>query len=462
MKKMRLTRRLQLFLSPAKVVCDQSAELDGMDKILDEADGIEGLLAGILRDVNSGKEPNTGREGVTAEQILKLGILRRRHGLSYRDLAQATNDSLSMRRFLNLEPGKALSKSAIQGNLKKVGEETWEMANECLLQYAAAKGVEKGNVVRGDTTTVETNIHYPTDASLLNDVVRVLCRNMAAARQIVGQTVCFCDHRRRSKKKLYQINNAHGVDKRHEPYLELIRVGRETVHQAEALLPVLENFSSNDFFEMLKVDSIRHELKTHIPCGRKVVDQAYRRIVKHEQVPAEEKIVSIFEPETDIIVKGFRDVVFGHKIMLTTGASGLLLTLKVLAGNPKDSTLVPETLSKLESLYQQAPFGAAFDGCFASTANRDLAKGHGVSELTFSKNRSLSLSSLVSSPKMHTALLRFRAGVEGCISFLKRIFGFSRVLDRTKETFSAALQMGRLAYNLTLLTRMALAKEASS
>ena len=115
--------------------------------------------------------------------------------------------------------------------------------------------------------------------------------------------------------------------------------------------------------------------------------------------------------------------------------------------------------------HQQA-FGAvpartAFDGCFASFENRDLLKNAGVEELTFSKNLSIKLETLVSSKRIHKMLLRFRAGVEGCISFLKRVFSFTRVLDRSKETFRAALQLGAAACNLTLLARYNIARSST-
>jgi IS5 family transposase len=286
---------------------------------------------------------------------------------------------------------------------------------------------------------------------------------MDCAQQIVGkQAAPFTDHRRRAKAKLYKINNVSGDEARYPFYLELIRVTRETVQDAQALVPLLEKYQSADLIGMLRVDAARGTLETYIPLAKQVIDQAYRRIVKKEQVPVAEKIVSIFEPHTDIIVKGFRDVVFGHKVMLSTGASGMLLTLNVLDGNPKDSTLVPETLAKLKELYAKAPLALAFDGCFASAANRDLIKAAGVEDLTFSKNGSLDLATLLTSPKIHRALRNFRAGVEGCISFLKRVFGFSRVLDKGKETFAAALQMSAFAYNLTLLARMRLAAKSSA
>jgi len=461
---MRLLKKLQLFLRPAKIFHDRISELEEIDKVLQVAPGLDAVLELVLKDVNGGKESKTGRDGVTAEQIVKLGLLRKRHDMTYRELAVASGDSQSMRLFLNLPEGSGLSKSAIHGNLKAVKDTTWEKASECLVLHAKSEGFDGGEAVRGDTTTVETNIHYPTDASLLCDSVRVLCRIMDAAQTILGkEKVIFIDHRRRAKAKLFLINNTRGEGKQHPFYLELIRVTRETVTQAEAVIPILEEgYRSNDIFVAAKISKLLNQLKGFFPLAKQVVSQAYRRIVGKEKVPASEKIVSIFEEHTDIIAKGARDVVFGHKVMLTTGVSGLVFTLSVLDGNPGDSTLVSETLVDLQSLHGKAPVVVAFDGCFGSTANRDLAKAAGVEDLTFSKNGSMDLSTLLSSPKIHGALRNFRAGIEGCISFLKRVFGFARVLDRSKETFSAALHMGAFAYNLTLIARMSLAAKTTA
>jgi IS5 family transposase len=139
----------------------------------------------------------------------------------------------------------------------------------------------------------------------------------------------------------------------------------------------------------------------------------------------------------------------------------MVLTMRVLDGNPTDSTLVSDTLEDLQSLYGKAPTAMAFDGCFASVANRDAAKAAGVDDVTFRKNGNMKLSTLVSSTKLNRLLRNFRAGIEGCISFLKRTFGFSRVIDRSLETFNAALHMGAFAYNITLLARMCIAERPS-
>lgn len=456
---MRLLKRLQLFLRPQKVETSQAAELEEIGKILRSEPGINSVYERVLQDVSGGKS-STGAEGLTAEQIVKLGILRMRFGTTYRELSRLTEDSLSVREFLDVAPGKSLSKSGINRNLKRVKESTWEMLNECLKQAALKSGMEDGQVVRGDTTTTKTNIHFPTDASLLWDSVRVLTRAMNRAKARTGAPIESSDHHRRAKKKLYKINNARNQDGRHPHYLELIRLTRWTLSYAEKAVVVLKQYSPTSEEELLAVMTAEAVLEHYIPLVKQVIDQAYRRIVNGEQLPASEKIVSIFEPHTDIIVKGQREVIFGHKVLVTTGKSSLVLNMSVLDGNPADSSLVSDILNQHKASYGTAPVDLALDGGFASIANRDLAKQQGVINITFSKNLNMPLESLVSSNKKHKMLMRFRSGIEGCISFLKRIFGLRQIFDRTSDTFKAMLQCAACAYNLTLLARFNIQRAA--
>jgi transposase, IS5 family len=426
-----------------------------MGRILEHAPGIDAACEQVIKDIVGDKTTESGAEGLSGLQIIKLGILRKRHEMTYRGLADATKDSLSMMRFLEFRVGQSLSKSAIQSNLKKIKDGTWELVNACLLGHAKDEAIEEGDSIRGDTTTTETNIHFPTDSSLMNDVVRVISRTLARIYDALGgDVVKYVDHSRRAKAKLYQINNTRGEEKRHPYYLELIRVTKAAVKYAESVLAELEKHETSDLEQMLEIEAGKIALKKYIPLGKNVIEQAYRRIVKKEEVAAAEKIFSIFEVDTDIIVKGFRDVVFGHKVSVVTGKSSLVLDLSVLDGNPKDSTLVESILNEHKESFGKFPENAAFDGCFASNDNRDFAKAGGVSNITFSKNLNMSLESLMETPKKHRSLLNFRAGIEGCISFLKRVFGFSRVLDKGLESFKSTLQCGVVAYNLTLLARI--------
>ena len=168
---------------------------------------------------------------------------------------------------------------------------------------------------------------------------------------------------------------------------------------------------------------------------------------------SEQKVVSLFETHTDIIVKGRRDVVFGHKVALTTGKSFLILDCRVLRGNPADQTLVADIIERHVDSYGHAPRQMAFDGGFATINNRDLAKRRGVIDVMFSKTRGMALTSLATSKKCFKLLARFRAGIEACISALKRSFGFNRVLAKGWDGFKAAIQCSVVTFNLTVLAR---------
>jgi IS5 family transposase len=458
---MRLIQRLQLFLRPAKVETKQSDELEEIARILDQAPGMREIYAEVLKEVAHGKCEKTGRGGLTAEQIVRLGILRARSGATYRELEHMTADSLSVQAFLNIAPGVGIKKSSINSNLKCVSEATWRKINDCIKVVALRDGMEDGKALRGDTTTTKTNIHHPTDASLLVDGIRVLTRPMNRLKAWCGVELESSDHYRRAKSKLYKINNTRKARVRRECYLELIRVARMTLGYAENSVEILKTFKSVELDSLPRLIALEWELKHYIPLVKQVIDQAHRRIAYGENVPVSEKIFSIFEPETDIIIKGQRDIVFGHKLFLTTGKSSLIFHVSTLDGNPSDSSLVEQSLKEHKRFYNYAPDDVAFDGGFASTANRDIAKAEGVKNITFSKNGTMPLETLVSSKKKQKMLLRFRAGIEGCISFFKRIFGATKILDRTKETFKAVLQCGAVAYNLTLLARFRLRQAAT-
>lgn len=452
---MKLRSQLQLYIKPASPETDLSEELRVISDILEKAEGITEFYDQVLKDINAGKTPKSGgRQGMTAEQAVRAGILRYRFGYSYRQLAHASSDSLSVREFLNLGYGKGFKKSTFQENIKKIQECTWEELNDCLKRYASLKGIETGGRLRTDTTVTAANIHYPTDASLLNDTVRVLTRAMTRAGELTSAPVEFTNHYRASKKKLYKINNSRKQAKVRKEYLELIRLTRATVIYSQKALTLLEHFDEvRSLDEHLQLNKAIAELKQYIPLGKRVIDQAYRRLIRGEKVPSQEKVVSIFEPHTDILVKGTRDIIFGHKVVLTTGTSQLILDARVLEGNPADSSLVQEVLDKHQEFFGTAPSCAAFDGCFASEANRDYAKSSGVKELTFSKNRSMDLNSLVSSKRIHRELRNFRAGIEATVSILKRIFGWTRVYDKGRKSFAAAIQAGVVAHNLFILAR---------
>ena len=173
-----------------------------------------------------------------------------------------------------------------------------------------------------------------------------------------------------------------------------------------------------------------------------------------EPVPASEKLLSLFEPHADIIVKGCRNADYGHKLNLTTGRSGLILDLVIEAGNPDDSERLLPMLERHIAFYGQAPRQAAADGGYASRANLTQAKAHGIRDMAFHKKSGLKIEDMVTSRWVYRKLRNFRAGIEAGISCLKRAYGLARCTWRALDHFKAYVWSSVAAYNLALFTRL--------
>ena len=167
-------------------------------------------------------------------------------------------------------------------------------------------------------------------------------------------------------------------------------------------------------------DNAAEELEHSVSLAEQVISQTERRVLHAQKVPAKEKVFSIFEPHTDIIMKDRRETNYGHKITLTGGASGLLTDLVIEQGNPADSTLAVAMIERQEDIYGRVPRQAAFDGGFASKANLADIKNLGVKDASFHKKRGLKVADMVKSTWVYKRLRNFGAGIEGMISFLKR------------------------------------------
>jgi IS5 family transposase len=198
---------------------------------------------------------------------------------------------------------------------------------------------------------------------------------------------------------------------------------------------------------------LAEEIKHYVRLALCVIDQTERRVLRGEEVPSGDKILSIFEDHTDVIVKDRRETHYGHKLTLTAGASGLILDWVLEDGNPADSTLALRMLERQKDLYGRVPRQAAFDGGYASRANLAGAKHLGVKDVSFSKKRSLQVLDMVKSEWVYRRLQNFRAGIESWISFLKRSFGLERCSWRGWQGFARYVGASIVAANLLTLAR---------
>jgi IS5 family transposase len=436
-----------------------TAELRKIDEILRSLPGIAELIhADLVRGL---KDPSTGRRGnLTADQVFRVLQIKQMNGFSYEELAFHLADSKTYRAFLGIGfPDKVPKSSALQRDIKKIRPETLEQIHLLVLGKAKDENIEKGRKVRIDCTVVETNIHHPTDSSILYDCVRVLARIMKDAKENFEADFTFADHRRRAKKRALEILNAKSKKKRIKPYKDLLRATSLTVAYAEEAtraLPLARKKSAEpDFFS--EGFEIAKELSHYVVLAKKVIDQTERRVVKDETVPATEKVLSIFEPHTDIIKKDRRDTCYGHKVVLTGGDSGLFTDMVVLDGNPADSTLPVDMVQRLNEIYNRFPLKAAFDGGFASKDNLKQIKKLGVRDVTFRKKRGLKIAEMAKSTWVYKRMCDFRAGIEGMISFLKRCFGLRRCNWHGYESFKSYAWASVLTANLLLMARHLLA-----
>lgn len=428
------------------------AHSDELVKISELLDGQPELAELVHADLVRGlRDPDAGREGLSGDQALRAVVIKQMNGFSYDELEFHLGDSRCYRGFCRIGfADNPPSKSALQRAIKKVSEETLAEINRRLLLCARDLGVEDGRSVRIDCTVTATNIHEPLDSALLLDGVETLARLMAKTKEDCG--IAFTDHRRAAKRRALGILNAKNEKVRTALYRKLLKLTHKTLADVSRVLAELQRAPGS-----LAVITVIGQLEHFLPLVRRVVDQTERRVLRKEQVPASEKLVSIFEPHSDIIIKDRRDVHYGHKVALAVGASGLVTDINVLGGNPADSTLTIPMLERQREVYGRLPKSAAFDGGFASKDNLAAAKQLGVENVAFSKKRGLEVSEMTTSERIYRRLRDFRAGVEGIISFLKRCFGLRRCTWSGLESFKAYCWSSVVAANLLLLARRLLA-----
>ena len=439
---MRKMMHKQLPLMQEFIEHEHAEELAAMSEALDQCSGV---LARVEEELLCGRDASLGRRGLTADQVIRALVIKQMNDFSYEELAFHLADSTCYRRFCRIGGLETPpSKSTLQENIKRLTAETLEALNRALVHWAKRVSVEKGDVIRGDCTVVESTMHPPTDSWLLWDTVRVLVRELKRVRRY---GVDFTDHTRRVKRRWRAVSYSQGHEDRVVLYRDLLRMTEETLGSA-----------SRAVWRLARVDDVEAQrsrviLEHHATLGRRIVDQTRRRVFDGEVVPSREKVVSVFESHTDIIVKSRREVEYGHKVCLTTGKSSMILDCVILDGNPADSTLAEEMIRRHRDIFSAVPLAVTFDGGFASKDNLVQAKSMGVGAVVFSKRRGMEIHDMVPETWVYKRLRDFRAGIEGCISFLKRCFGWTRSSWKGFASFKAYVWGSILSANLLIVAR---------
>lgn len=430
-------------------------ELEQISTILDATPTVLDL---VFKDLTTTHRTDTGRKGMTAEQVLRAAILKQYRELTYEELAFHLEDSDAFRSFSRLDMGQHPSKSVLQENIKAIKEETWGAIHRDIIGYARKEKIEQGRTIRVDSTAVETDIHHPTDSTLLADGIRVITRWLTEGKALTPPPVyTFSDHQRVVKKRVMTILNARKDTVRQKAYRDLLHYAGLVLGYATDAIPLLTSYKGHTIEDTFSGQELARRLTRAVGLLGKVIDQTERRVFKGEKVPASEKIVSLFEDHTDIIVKGRRDTEYGHKIFLSGGASTMILGCLIERGNPADSDQYQPLLEQHRQWYDRMPRQVTADGGFASKDNLAFAKEHGVKDAVFAKRRGLSILEMAKSSWVYKKLRNFRAGIEAGISTLKRAFGLTRCTWSGWEGFKRYVWSNIVSYNLLVLARTKLA-----
>jgi IS5 family transposase len=448
---------------------DQGVRLEPILQAISEFIDEHGhLINKVRRDLNRGlKNPKTGRSGLTATQVLRSFVLQRVKNWDYRELRERIADGYTLRRFARFYSQLVPKHDAFNRAFNRLTPTTLEVINELVVMSAVALGLENGKKLRVDTTVVETDIHHPTDSTLLWDTVRVVTRLVGNLDNLLPDGVMGFTNRNRSARRRMQEIMRMTPKQRHRrlipKYRELIRTTEQVVGNARKVLKNTERVSSIDLMTEIAIKALRKEIDHYCGLGDHVIDQARRRVLHGEQVPNQEKIFSIFETHTDLIKRGkiLKPVEFGHKVYIAESARGLITQYRVLDGNPSDDVHVESSLKRHQETFGDAPSVYSADRGFFSHDNIEKCKGAGVELVCIPQRggrKTPAQESYEKSPTFKSGQ-RFRAGIEGRISVLFRGRGMKRCLAEGRERFELLVGAAVLANNLMVIARLLIERQ---
>ncbi len=403
------------------------------------------LLELVKADITAGlKESNFGRKDMpSVEQILRAALFKEVKGYDYRELEYAQSDSRVCCRFIKLSPDRPYCFQTFQSYIAKIKESSLQELLIAINKIAIAEGLETIDQFRQDSFVVETNIHFPTNNSLVWDCMKESHRLLEQlSKEISGAT--YMSYLKGAKKIYFHINNTKTGEKRVDLFNKQLILFTKVINNISNAIKKKSNCSS-----IVGLAIIRAMEKLE-PLLSKVYNMTHRKEIDGEAVPNDQKLFSIYELHTNIIVKGSREVKFGHKVNVGTGKSNLILVCTILEGNPADSTLYQGTIDKLVESYSKVPRDSATDGGYASKANADYAVEKGVTNIVFNKIVG-SLKNIVSSTNMETRLKKWRSGIEANISNLLRGFGLTRCNWKGLEHFKSKVLWSVIAYNTRVM-----------
>ena len=423
----------------------KNPEFGLMDTILEQHTELLNIVAKDI--IKKAKKSNFGRGDVpSVEQIMRAAIYKELRGLDYRELEYHQEDSRICALFIKIDELRPFSFQMYQKYISRISEKSLQKLLVELNKIAIEFGIEDLKKIRQDSTSIESNIHHPTNNSLVWDCIKT-SHNLLEQLSEELSNFNYIDYTKSAKKTHYKINVIKGKDKEEK----IKKLFKNQLIKFTKTINNLSNAVKKKSVCSVKAYTIQFAIESFIPMCEKVYSQTERFQIYGEKVANSEKVFSIYEPHTDIIVKGARDIKFGHKVDLSGGKSNLILDCDILKGNVSDSKLFKPAIDRIEKNYGIIPKSTSNDGGYASKFNSEFALKKGIKNVVFNKIVG-SLKNIASSLNMETRLKKWRSGMEAVISNLKRGFNLRRVNWKGFEHFKSKVLWSVIAYNIRVMT----------
>jgi IS5 family transposase len=434
-----------------KIVREHRAKYKEISRILDGNPEILDLVHEDLKQLSEGHQGGqNGRNGdFTSETILRALVVHATGGDSLRETVIRIAESDFLQDFLRTRKKAVMDYSFLDKCFKVIRPETWKRINEVLVQQAVANEAVNPSTIRTDTTAVETNIHWPTDAWLLWDTYRVTARLMRDGRDAFYASCPYRFHDRKIRR-LYLFITRYSNSKSKKRLRKVKQAYRTLVERVGQIVGNAGRFC--EFAQAsanIELQGVAAELKAFLPSMTAVVAQARRAQLNGEKVPAAERVFSIFEPHTELIKRGRRSkpTEFGHMVLLCQSPEKVITDYNVMEHRIADCKLTETVIDRHEKLFGQAPEVLAGDKGFCPEAEKYAELEERVDTLAIPKR----MRDFANAVMSHWQA--FRAGIEGTISGLKRAFRLARCFYRGFKSFEAAIGLAVFSHNLVVLAQ---------
>jgi IS5 family transposase len=434
--------------------------LDVIDAILDDEQLVELVTQALAR--RSPRSRTRGRECIAPDRVLRACVLKHLKGWSLRELELELRGSLVYRRFSRFDSDPIPDFSNLSRAFAALGDDLTRQIHARIVVHAIHDGIAPGRKLRTDTTVTESNVHYPTDSTLLADGIRVLTRSLERVSEQCAQgAVKVVDRARSTKHRVLEIVRAAksftdaGREQVKSSYAKLLGIARSVVHKAEAVASDLKNGKLPVVGKLAPVIAAQVKLDHFVPLVRKVMDQTKARVLEGD-THFKGKLVSIFEEHTQVLCKGkaHKPTEFGRLVRVDEVENGIVSNYAVGDGNPPDQQQWVPALADHKKIFGRAPTMATADRGFSSAANDRAAEELGVKKVALPRRGRLSEArKKVQGQRWFKRALKWRGGIEARIATLKHRFDMDRAHYKGDIGFKRHVGWSVIANNLTSIAR---------